>query len=81
MKSTGKETSGCEKKAIESIPSKSYCKATVKKHKGVKKKKHRATTTEAVEISTSLCTFSQSRIQIKIVIWVSHNNNNNLKEA
>lgn len=36
MKSTGKETSGCEKKAIESIPSKSYCKATVKKHKGVK---------------------------------------------
>jgi len=58
----------------------------VKKHKGVEikkkknTKKHRATTTEAVEISTSLCTFSQSKIQIKSVIWVSHNNNNSLKQ-
>lgn len=79
MKSRGKETSGCEKRRLRAHQVK-----VTAKHKGaeIKKntKKHRATTTEAVEISTSLCTFSQSKIQIKSVIWVSHNNNN-LKEA
>lgn len=78
MKSRGEETSGCEKRRL------SYRKATVKEHKGAKNEKKKAATTEAAEKSTSLCTFSQSRIQIKSVIWVSHNNNNNntnLKEA